>query len=99
MTGIRALRRDDLPAVCALYEQVARSGSSNSPDGLVRYFERTLLDYPWADDEIPSLVHEDGSGAIVGFLGSHVRRIRMDGRPLRVACSGQLVASPAARRR
>lgn len=99
MSGIRALRREDLPAVCALYERVVRSGSSDPPDGLVGYFERTLLDHPWADEEIPSLVHEAGDGAIVGFIGSHVRRVRLDGRPLRVACGGQLVADPDARQR
>lgn len=63
------------------------------------YLERTLLEYPWADSDIPSLVYEGADGEIVGFLGSHVRRLRVDGRTVRMACSGQLVAAPAARRR
>ena len=94
MSGIRALRRGDLPAVCALYESIVRSGSTTPPPQLVGYFERIFLDYPWLDDDIPSLVYESSDGQIVGFLGSHVRRLRVDGRPLRLACSGQLVASP-----
>lgn len=99
MSRIRALERGDLPGVCRLYEAVVRSGSPDPPPRLVEYFERTLLDYPWVDPAIPSLVYEDPGGEIVGFLGSHVRRLRVDGRRVRMACSGQLVASPVARQR
>lgn len=99
MSRIRALERGDLPGVCRLYEAVVRSGSPDPPPRLVEYFERTLLDYPWVDPAIPSLVYEDASGEIVGFLGSHVRWLRVDGRRVRMACSGQLVASPVARQR
>ena len=99
MSKIRALDRADLAAVCRLYEVVVRSGWPDPPPQLVEYFERTLLDYPWADPDIPSLVYEDPDDGIVGFLGSHVRRLRVDGRPIRMACSGQLVASPQVRHR
>lgn len=99
MSGIRELRRDDLPAVCALYEQVVRSGSTEPSEQLVRYFERTFFDYPWSDPDIPSLVYTDSDGTIGGFIGSHVRRVRWDNRPLRLACSGQLVAAPDPRHR
>ena len=99
MSGIRALQREDLPGVCELYESVARSGSTTPPPQLIGYFERTFLDYPWLDDDIPSLVYEDSDGRIVAFLGSHVRRLRVDGRRLRLACSGQLVGSPAGQHR
>ncbi|HXV94156.1 MAG TPA: hypothetical protein VD813_12710 [Pseudonocardia sp.] len=94
MNGIRALEPDDLPGVCALYERVVRSGSTEAPTELVDYFRRIFLDCPTADPEIPSLVHEDRSGAIVGFIGSHVRHARFDGHAVRLACSGQLVAAP-----
>lgn len=94
MSGIRALQRDDLPSVCRLYERVVRYGLSDDPLALVDYFTRTTMDQPWADDDIPSLVHTDADGCIVGFLASHVRRMRLDGRPIRLACSGQLVAAP-----
>ena len=74
MSAIRPLERDDLPQVVSLYEHVARSGSRTPPPGLAAYFERTFLDHPWADPEIPSLVYADGD-KIVGFLGSSVRRL------------------------
>lgn len=99
MSPIRPLERTDLPQVAALYELVMRSGRPTPPPGLDDYFARTLLDYPWVDPEIPSLVHTDEDGSIVGFQGSSVRRARFDGRPIRIACAGPLVAHPRARKR
>src|SRR5712691_2027348 len=95
--GIRRCERDDLPGVATLYEQVVRSGTRSPPPRLAEYFERTFFEYPWADPEIPSLVYEDAGGRIVGFLGSHVRRLRLDGHPTRLACGGQLVVEPDVR--
>ena len=99
MSPIRPLERTDLPHVAELYELVMRSGRPTPPPGLAPYFERVLLDHPWADPDIPSLVHVDDDGSIVAFQGSSVRRARFDGRPIRIACAGQLVAHPDARRR
>jgi len=58
-----------------------------------------VLDHPWADPEIPSLVYESGDGTIAGFVASHVRRMRHGADPLRMACSGQLITDPAYARR
>jgi hypothetical protein len=96
---IRPFERDDAEEVAALYELVMRSGSSVAPPGLAPYFERMFLDQPWADPEIPSLVHLDANGRIVGFQGSSVRRALFDDGQVRIACAGQLVAHPDARRR
>ena len=98
MSTIRPLERADLPQVVSLYEHVARSGSRTAPPGLADYFERTFLDHPWADSEIPSLVYADGD-RVLGFLGSSVRRMELDGRPLRMGISGQLVTEPEVRKR
>jgi hypothetical protein len=95
--GIRPLEQDDLQAIAAVYELVMRSGSREPPPGLVPYFERTLLAHPWVDSEIPSLVYEESDGDITGFIGSHVRRFELDGKPIRVAYGGQLVADPRVR--
>jgi hypothetical protein len=96
---IRALERGDLEQVAGLYEHVARSGSRTPPPRMVEYFERSFFDYPWADPEIPSLVHVEDDGRITGFLGSSVRRFTFDGRPVRAGISGQLVTEPDARSR
>jgi hypothetical protein len=96
MSTIRALERDDLDEVASLFTRVARGG--RPAPGLRAWFERVLFDHPWVDDEIPSLVATDADGQVVGFLASHVRRLRLHGEPARLACSGQLVVAPAARR-
>jgi GNAT superfamily N-acetyltransferase len=95
MSGIRALVRDDLPAVCALYEQVMTGEERHTADPrLVAYFGRVFLDDPWNDPELPSLVHEAPDVGIVGFIGSNTRRMRLDDRPLRMVCSSNLVVHP-----
>lgn len=99
MSPIRALEREDLARVCQLYERVVRSGTVDPPPQLLGYFERTLVDYPWADPDIPPLVFEDSDGELLGFMASHVRRLRVDGRAIRVGCGGQLIAAPEARRK
>jgi hypothetical protein len=95
---IRPMERDDLDAVATLYERVVRSGTTPSAE-LRAWFERMLFDHPWVDPEIPSLVAAGDDGGVDGFLASHVRRLRIDGREGRLACSGQLVSDPDARRR
>ena len=98
MSGaIRPIERDDLPQVVELYQRVMRSAAFRAPPGLAPYFERTFLDHPWADPEIPSLVYEAGDDRIIGFIGSHVRRLTFDERPIRMGVSGQLISDPAKR--
>lgn len=99
MSTIRPLQQGDLTAVANLYEQVMRSGSRHAPPGLAPAFARTFIDHPWTDSDIPSLVYEDGGGSIVGFIGSNVRRLKADGRSLRMGCSGPLLSEPAVRNR
>lgn len=94
MSAIRPLTHADLPAVASLYERVARSGGATPPAPLEDYLARMTLDAVWAEPDIPSLVSEGADGQIVGFLGSYPRRLRVDGRALRVGCSGHLVADP-----
>jgi len=88
--GVRPLERDDLPRVAALYEAVMRPDQAMRRPHLVQEFERLVLDQPWADPEVPSLVLAEGR-RIRGFIASHVRRAHFDGEPLRLAYGGQFV--------
>ena len=94
MSAIRPLEPDDIPAVARLYERVVRSGTRNPPEAVEDFFRQTLIASPWADPELPSLVYEGADAGIVGFLGSHPRRLVVDGRSVRMGVSGQLVADP-----
>jgi len=91
MSAIRPFARNDLEEVAALYELVMRSGG---PPGLAAYLQRVLIDQPWADPEIPSLVSVDDGGRIVGFQGSSVRRALFDGRPVASAARGSSSSIP-----
>lgn len=91
MSPIRRLEPDDLPAVASLYERIMRSGSSTPAPGLIEHFRR-VLDHPWSDPELASLVYVDANGRIAGFMGSHARRVSIDGREGRLVCGGPLVA-------
>ena len=95
MSAIRALEARDIEPVAALYERVARSRTSDTPPGLADYFRRILLDHPWSDPDIPSLVYEGADGRILGFIGSHPRRARLGQQQIRIGCSGQLVSDPS----
>ena len=97
MTSIDAFARSSAPGVAGLYERVIRSGSDVAPPPLAPYFETLFLDHPWSDPDLPSLIYRNDDGKIVGFLGSHVRRFRFDGREIRVACGGPLVTDAGVR--
>jgi hypothetical protein len=99
MSEIRAMRREDVEEVSHLYRFVDDSDWRIAAHELPTWFLRTLFDHPWADPEIPSLVYVDEGGEILGFIGSHVRRMRFDGQPLRMAAGGPLIAHPKVRNR
>src|SRR5919202_1469489 len=87
---IRAFEPDDLGAVAALL----RAHLPNAPAAdLERFLAATLLEDPWADPELPSLVAEQ-EGAIVGFIARQPRRMELDGEPLRAVCCSHLTVAP-----
>ena len=61
------------------------------------FLAATLLDAPWVDAELPSLVAEDDDGRILGFIGVQPRRLTLDGAPIRAVCCSHLVVAPDAR--
>lgn len=92
MAEIRALERADLPTVVALLRDHL-PGWALSEDVLAA----TVLEHPWSDDELPSLVAVDEIGSVIGFIGSQARRMRFDDRLIRGVCCTQLVVAPHAR--
>jgi hypothetical protein len=93
---IRQLERDDIPEVVSLHERAARSMGQGLPPGLDRHFERIFFDYPWVDPEIRPVAYVDQHGTLAGFLGSSVRRLTWDGRPLRMRISSHLLTDARA---
>ncbi len=99
MSEIRPMRREEIPEVAELYRLVDNTDWRIPPAEVPAWLERTLFDHPWFDAEIPSLVYVEDSGEIMGLIGSHVRRMRFDGQPVRIAVTGPLVAHPKVRNR
>lgn len=78
--------REHVPAVVELF--VGRSEDDPTGDAdLCRCFEEIYFDNPWYDPELPSLVCQDASGRIHGFLGVMHRPMVFDGKPVRVAAT------------
>jgi hypothetical protein len=97
VTEIRPLQRADLPQTADLFRKVLRPGSRQGNDVFAGFLERTLLDSPTADVEIPSLVAVDEERRIIGLIGTEVRPMRMGDRRLRLVVSEHWVVDPAAR--
>ena len=91
MAEIRPFTHADVPLVVALL-RAHMPGWPLDERALVGL----MLDHPWADEELPSLVALEGD-EIVGFTGVQARRMRMDGGPIRGACCTHAVVNPAHR--
>jgi predicted N-acetyltransferase YhbS len=94
LTPIRPLEHDDLPAVAALYADFVNWGPGKPMPGFIEFFRSTLLEHPFADPEIPSLVYDDPRDGVVGVIGSHPRPFLHRGERVRMACNGPLVVHP-----
>jgi hypothetical protein len=98
MHRIRPLAGDDLPALTRLYQKTWGDPGQPPDTRFVGYLEQLLLQNPWRDPAVPSLIYEDDDGSIIGFLGIHCRRMVFRGRPIRVAVSNSLMVDPERRR-
>lgn len=92
MAEIRALERDDLPAVAQLLRH-------HLPDQRIEEatIAATYLDDPWRDSDLSALVALDRDGSLIGFVGARVRRMRFDRKPVIGLCCTQLFAAPGHR--
>ncbi len=88
--SIRPLRDEDLRTIVRLYSELDRRDPSRPADGYRRFFTDTLLG-PYSDPDLPTLVCEVPSGEVVGFIGSHPRRLRFGSEEFSAACFGPLI--------
>jgi hypothetical protein len=97
MPHVRPLREADLPGAAALFERVYPQHRWRSRAACEAYFREVLFANPWRDPALPSWVAEDG-GRIAGLYAVMPRRMRLDGRALRVAVGCQLMADAGPQR-
>src|SRR5579871_2078688 len=92
--GVRAFREDDIPQVADLHRRVFDIADESSPellDRYQRYFTDVFLENPWREDTGGSLVHQDETGKITGFLGTVSRRMSFKGDPIHARISSQFI--------
>ena len=100
MSEIRPMRREEVNEVArALPLRRPLRLAHPAPRSCRRGSIASCLATRGLTPEIPSLVYVDNSGEILGFIGSHVRRMRFDGEPVRMAAAGPLIAHPKVRNR
>ena len=97
-SAVRPFVEDDLRPVADLWWNFLRHRKGPAPPAVQSYFnELYFTDHPWIDSALPSLVYEDKSGKIVGFLGVIRRKMSLRGRSIRAAFGGNFVVHPEAR--
>jgi hypothetical protein len=92
----RAVRRfvgTDIPDVARLHARVWPNPGC-TPSVYDDYFRRVFIANPDSDPALPSLVSENESGRVVGFIGVVPRVVVADGRTYRAAVSSQFVVEP-----
>lgn len=97
MGTIRRFRPDDLPEVAGLWAQAFHKRDSTSLETVQDYFHQIFLGNPWYTDELPSLVYEDSSRRLAGFLGVVARPMTFLGERIQVAVASQLMVDKGRR--
>jgi hypothetical protein len=94
---VRAMRREDIPAIVSLRQQVFRRTERSSPRELAAYLEQIFFNSPaGASPARESLVYQDRAGRLSGFLGVIPRRMYLGTRALHVRIGTQLMVAPEA---
>lgn len=85
------MQRDDLPEVADL---VGDNLPGWAPEGEIpEFLASTLIDDPWSDEELPSLVGIGNGDDLTGFVASQVRRFQLGERRLRGICVSHVVVA------
>ncbi|KQX16098.1 hypothetical protein ASD01_05910 [Ensifer sp. Root423] len=91
MSEIRSLDHADVPAVAGMFQRVFRDERTASP-ALADYMRQLYLHGPGCDPGIRPLVHVNDEGRITGFVGVNALPMTLNGRHLRAAICGSLMA-------
>ena len=94
---IRPFVSADVPQIVDLYRRVFHHGHQYSSARLSVRFSRVLLENPWYDPSISSVVYER-DGKVCGFLGLVVRPMLLGSEVIRVATSNHFMVDASARR-
>jgi hypothetical protein len=92
---VRAMKREDIPAVVALRHRMFHLTERTSPTDQAAYFDRLFFGSGTSGASPgDSFVFEDEQGRLGGFLGVITRRMVFGNRTIRVGVGTQLMVSP-----
>jgi hypothetical protein len=97
VTAVRAAAREDIPAIAELLARAAAPAVHLDLDRLERQLDLVLFRHPWIDPTVPSLVAEDDTGKLQGFLGVMPRPMQVARRAVRAAVIVRLTVRPETR--
>ncbi len=93
------LQRGEIRDVANLATRVFLGLNRPATRELCEYLDRLFYSDPWLSVEVaPPMVYKTKDGAIQGFLGSHPRRLVMNGEVIEAAVIGQFMVVPSLRR-
>lgn len=95
--GVRPCREDDIPELVHLLVNLFPRSAKDSANTKEAILKELLFNYPWEDARMPSLVYEDKTGKLTGFLGVTERKMSIRGEPIRAAISYNLMVDPECR--
>ncbi len=95
MGRIRPFVKDDIPQVADLDLRVWRGSKRPSSQALHVYYEEIFFRNPWYDEALPSLVYQENSGKISGFIGVVPRRMSMNEQPVQVVINTHGMVDPS----
>lgn len=87
---VRAVRREDVPAVADMFARVFLKRRSASGSGLSAYLDDVILGRD-PEREARSRVFIDAEGKVRGFIGIWPRRMVLSGRPIEAAAAGSMM--------
>jgi hypothetical protein len=94
--GVAPLYRADVAEVVELHRHAF---PGNRPrEELEQFLKETLLDHPWAEPGLRSLVYRDARGRIVGCIGVMPRPMQLEDRLLRAVVTHNFMVHPDHRR-
>lgn len=94
---IRPARPADVPALAALRQLSFQHSAHATLDALAQYLHEVFFESPWSDDAYPSWVMDDGTGRVLGFLGSLTRPMQRGGEALTMGVLSHFMVHPESR--
>jgi hypothetical protein len=94
---VRPLRETDLPRIAELHQKVIPKSSNVPPAILHEQLSRIMLQHPWRNDALPSLVYQDSSGNVTGCTGVMPRPMLFRNRLITAAVSHSYIVEPGSR--